>query len=166
MLAAKRGLRVAPVPPKTADLTRPGRPAKGTSGRDEGTAVLIEPRNNQRCASWPCRQGHPPLTVEHPMVGETVPHTQKFGFVKSVHANTEQCVASLGLTTPAAPAPARMERLNMKQYPGCRFWSEPRAAPHSCATQPGRFTRMSLTHCVRPDSQRCPLDISTCREPL
>src|ERR1039457_4864498 len=41
------------------------------AGRDEGTGALIEPRNNQKSASWPCRHGHPQLTVVHPMVGET-----------------------------------------------------------------------------------------------
>ena len=47
MLAPKWGLRVAPVPPKTADLTRPGTATRGISGRDEGTGVLIEQRNRR-----------------------------------------------------------------------------------------------------------------------
>ena len=50
MLAPKRGLRVAPVPPKTADLPRPARGAGTMAGRDEGTGALIEPRNNQEKA--------------------------------------------------------------------------------------------------------------------
>jgi hypothetical protein len=45
MLARGRGLRVAPVPSKTADLSRPGAAARTMAGRDEGTGVSIEPRN-------------------------------------------------------------------------------------------------------------------------
>jgi hypothetical protein len=45
MLAPKRGLRVAAVPPQAANLTGPARDADGMAGRDEGTGVLIEPRN-------------------------------------------------------------------------------------------------------------------------
>ena len=71
MLAPKRGLRVAPVPPQAADLTRPARGAGTMPGRDEGTGALIEPRNNQKRASWSCRQHHPSLTVDDPIVGET-----------------------------------------------------------------------------------------------
>ncbi len=46
MLAPKRSLRVAPVPPKTADLTRPGAAAGAMAGRDEGTDVGTHP-------AWP-----------------------------------------------------------------------------------------------------------------
>src|SRR4051794_41606910 len=46
MLAAKRRLRVAPVPPQAADLTRPARLARTMPGRDEGTGASIEPRKN------------------------------------------------------------------------------------------------------------------------
>ena len=49
----------------------PKRGAGTMPGRDEGTGVLIEPRNNQKRASWPCGQDQPSLTVGHPMVGET-----------------------------------------------------------------------------------------------
>jgi len=45
MLAPKRGLCVAPVPPHAANLTGPARDALGMAGRDEGTGALIEPRN-------------------------------------------------------------------------------------------------------------------------
>jgi hypothetical protein len=45
MLAPKRGLRVAAVPPHAANLTGPARDAGGMAGRDEGTGALIEPRN-------------------------------------------------------------------------------------------------------------------------
>src|SRR5271168_1417647 len=51
MLAAKRRLRVAPVPPQAADLTRPARGAGPMPGRDEGTGASIEPRNNHERAS-------------------------------------------------------------------------------------------------------------------
>ena len=51
MLAAKRRLRVAPVPPQAADLTRPARGAGIMPGRDEGTGASIEPRNNHKQAS-------------------------------------------------------------------------------------------------------------------
>ena len=97
MLAPKRGLRVAPVPPKAADLTRParGRRDNGRSGRRNrrfdrtkeqprarrGLAVTIIRRLqsitqwwatlHKRRTSWPCRHDHPSLTVDHPMVGET-----------------------------------------------------------------------------------------------
>jgi hypothetical protein len=71
MLAPKRGLRVAPVPPRAADLTRSKPGARGMPGRDEGTGPLIEPRNHQKPAAPPCCQDHPSLTVAHPMVGET-----------------------------------------------------------------------------------------------
>jgi hypothetical protein len=45
MLAPKRGLRLAPVPPQAAHF--PGRraPARKMAGRDGGTGALIEPRN-------------------------------------------------------------------------------------------------------------------------
>jgi hypothetical protein len=51
MLAAKRRLRVAPVPPQAADLTRPARVVGTMPGRDEGTGASIEPRNNGEQAS-------------------------------------------------------------------------------------------------------------------
>jgi hypothetical protein len=70
MLAPKRGLRVAPVPPKTADLTRParGRRNMGRSGRRNRH---FDRTNEQPRTSWPCRYGYPSLTVGRPMVGET-----------------------------------------------------------------------------------------------
>src|SRR5487761_1898225 len=80
MHAPKGGLRVAPVPPKTADLTRPGMAARAMAGRDEGTGVLIEQRN--RCGNASC------LAVRiTPRIQSTTqwggrlntPHTQKFG---------------------------------------------------------------------------------------
>ncbi len=71
MLAPKQGLPVAPVPPKTADLTRPARGAGTMAGRDEGTGALIEPRNNRAQASRSCRNHHLSLTICHPIVGET-----------------------------------------------------------------------------------------------
>ena len=71
MLAAKRRLRVAPVPPQAADLTRPPRAARTMPGRDEGTGASIEPRNNHEQAFWPCCHHHSSRTVGHPMVGET-----------------------------------------------------------------------------------------------
>ena len=43
--ARYRALRVAPVPPKTADLPRPGAAARKMAGRDGGTGALIEQRN-------------------------------------------------------------------------------------------------------------------------
>ena len=70
MLAPKRGLRVAPVPPKTADLTRltRGRRDDGRSGRRNRRCDRTKERT--RLAS-PCRHHHPSITVVHPMVGET-----------------------------------------------------------------------------------------------
>ena len=74
MLAPKRGLRVAPVPPQVAaDLTRSGCGAGAMPGRDEGTGASIEPRNNRKQALWGCRRDHPLLTVEDPMMGGTEP---------------------------------------------------------------------------------------------
>jgi hypothetical protein len=46
-------------------------PARTMAGRDEGTGALIEPRNNQKQAPWSCPHDRPPLTVDHPMAGET-----------------------------------------------------------------------------------------------
>src|SRR6202790_3435596 len=70
MLAPKRGLRVAPVPPKTADLTRParGRRDNGRSGRRN---TCFDRTKEQSRTSWPCRHDRSSLTVRHPMVGET-----------------------------------------------------------------------------------------------
>ena len=51
MLAAKRRLRVAPVPPQAADLPRPARGAWTMPGRDEGTGAAIEPRNSHAQAA-------------------------------------------------------------------------------------------------------------------
>src|SRR6201996_6836974 len=77
MLAAKRRLRVAPVPPHAADLTPPARGAPVMPGRDEGTAAAVEPRNNhkqaprlavnticrlQSLAQWWVRLNHAPHT--------------------------------------------------------------------------------------------------------
>ena len=67
MLAAKRRLRGAPVPPQAADLSPPPRVAAAMPGRDEGTGAAIEPRNNHE----PCRHDHPSPTVVRPMVGAT-----------------------------------------------------------------------------------------------
>ena len=80
MLAPKWGLRVAPVPPKTADLTRPGAAARGISGRDEGTGVLIEPRNKCGHASYLAVTIIRRLqSVTQWWVRPNKPHTQKFG---------------------------------------------------------------------------------------
>jgi len=70
MLAPKRGLRVAPVPPKPADLTRPprGRLDNGRSG--QRNRRLDRTKEQSRVPSH-CRLNHPSLTVVHPMVGET-----------------------------------------------------------------------------------------------
>src|ERR1700728_1937069 len=71
-LAAKRRLRVAPVPPQAAaDLTPPARVARTMPGRDEGTGASIEPRNNRKASVSACRQHHPSLTVTRPMGGAT-----------------------------------------------------------------------------------------------
>ena len=48
MLAAKRRLRVAPVPPRAADLTPPPPGAVRMPGRDEGTGTALESRNNDQ----------------------------------------------------------------------------------------------------------------------
>ena len=70
MLAPKRGLRVAPVPPKLADLTRPprGRPDNGRPGRRNRH---FDRTKEQSHGSSPCGHDQPSLTVAHPMGGET-----------------------------------------------------------------------------------------------
>src|SRR6185312_15048177 len=70
VLAPKRGLRVAPVPPKTADLTRParGRRDNGRSGRRNRR---FDRTKEQLRVSSPCRHEHPSPNVGRPMVGET-----------------------------------------------------------------------------------------------
>jgi hypothetical protein len=70
MLAPKQGLRVAPVPPKSADLTRPprGRLDNGRSGRRNRR---FDRTKEQPRTSSPCGHDHPSLTVVHPMVGQT-----------------------------------------------------------------------------------------------
>ena len=45
MLAPKRGLRVAAVPPQAANLPRLARDADGMAGRDEGTVALNKQTN-------------------------------------------------------------------------------------------------------------------------
>ncbi|MDE2392021.1 MAG: hypothetical protein KGL65_10480, partial [Rhodospirillales bacterium] len=80
MLAPTRGLRVAPVPPKTADLTRPGTAARTVAGRDEGTAVSIEPKNNGRhvfCLA--VEDAHRLQSFTQWWVRLIRPHTQKCG---------------------------------------------------------------------------------------
>jgi hypothetical protein len=39
--------------------------------KDEGTGALIEPKNMDQQASWPCRNDHSKDTVTCPTVGET-----------------------------------------------------------------------------------------------
>ncbi len=70
MLATKRRLRVAPVPPKTADLTRlaRGRRNNGRSGRRNRR---FDRTKEQPRASGPCRHDRPSIPVVHPIVGET-----------------------------------------------------------------------------------------------
>src|SRR5258708_32624015 len=80
MLAPKWELRVAPVPPKTADLTRPGTAARRISGRDEGTGVLIEPRNKRGHTSRLALTNIGRLqSVTQCWVRLNTPHTQNFG---------------------------------------------------------------------------------------
>ena len=80
MLAPKRGLRVAPVPPQAADLTQPGSAVTTMPGRDEGTGALIEPRNTPRSshrlavAVIRCLQ-----SLAQWWGRLNTPHTQKFG---------------------------------------------------------------------------------------
>ena len=79
MLAPKRGLRVAPVPPKPADLTRLARGPLDNAGRDEGTGTSIEPRNNRarrRLAVTIIRRLQ---SFTQWWVRLNKPHTQKFG---------------------------------------------------------------------------------------
>src|SRR5574340_591351 len=81
MLAAKRRLRVAPVPPQAADLPCPARGAWTAPGRDEGTAAAVEPRN--------CQGRGLGLALDHVTCLQSLaqwwvrlnqPHTQKFGW--------------------------------------------------------------------------------------
>src|ERR1700681_4942590 len=66
----KRGLRVAPVPPKTADLTRPVRGSRN-NGRAGRRNRRFDRTKEQSRVSSPCGLNHSSLTVVHPMVGET-----------------------------------------------------------------------------------------------
>src|SRR5580704_7931493 len=70
MLAPKRELLVAPVPPKTADLTRLTRDRRddGRSGRRNRR---LDRTKEQPGVLSPCSRHHPSLTVAHPVVGET-----------------------------------------------------------------------------------------------
>jgi hypothetical protein len=79
MLAPKRGLRVAAVPPRAANLTGLARDADGMAGRDEGTGALIEPRNmDQRASIGACRIAiRPILLLTQWWVRLKTPHTQK-----------------------------------------------------------------------------------------
>ena len=94
MLAPKWGLRVAPVPPKTADSTWPGTAARGISGRDEETGVLIEPRNKcghtSRLAVTIIRRLQ---SVTQWWVRLNTPHTQKFGHFPSAPTPFRPCPA-------------------------------------------------------------------------
>src|SRR5271156_7053188 len=73
MLAPKPGLRVAPVPPKPAELS--GRATENRDRRDNGRSGRRNRRfdrtKEQSRMSWTCRHDHPSLTVGHPMVSET-----------------------------------------------------------------------------------------------
>ena len=71
MLAPRRGLRVAPVPPQAANVTTPARDADGMPGRDAGTGTLIEPRNMGQPSIPVCQVGHSLDTVTCPIGGET-----------------------------------------------------------------------------------------------
>jgi len=79
MLAPKRSLRVAPVPPKTADLTRPGAAARTMAGRDEGTGISIEPRNNRAHRGLAVAIARRLQSLAQWWVRLTKPRTQKFG---------------------------------------------------------------------------------------
>ena len=83
MLAPKRSLRVAPVPPKTADLTRPGAAARAMAGRDEGTGVWIEPRNNRARRGLAVTIVRRLQSLAQWWVRLTKPHTQKFGYFRA-----------------------------------------------------------------------------------
>jgi hypothetical protein len=87
MLAPERGLRVAAVPPRAANLTGLARDADGMAGRDEGTGALIEPRNMDQREISEYRSlpnSHPPDTITYPMVGETenASHTENLTLPK------------------------------------------------------------------------------------
>jgi hypothetical protein len=80
MLAAKRRLRVAPVPPQAADLTPPATAAINKVGRGEGTGALTEQRNIWCAAAgdWPTKRL--PDNVRSLMKTRPSPsRTQKFG---------------------------------------------------------------------------------------
>lgn len=90
MLAPKRSLRVAPVPPKTADLTRPGAAARTMAGRDEGTGISIEPRNNRAHRGLAVAIARRLQSLAQWWVRLTKPHTQKFGYSPWVRAKNRR----------------------------------------------------------------------------
>src|SRR6202521_6482103 len=90
MLAPKRGLRVAPVPPKTADLTRPVRGSRN-NGRSGRRNRRFDRTKEQSKPHGPSRPGiaiaaritdHSQLATQW-WVRLNTPHTQKFGHSQS-----------------------------------------------------------------------------------
>ena len=71
MLALKRGLRVAPVPPQAADLTQPERGRRNDAKSGRRNRRFNRTKERSRTSVWPCRLDHTSLTVGRPMVGET-----------------------------------------------------------------------------------------------
>jgi hypothetical protein len=92
MLAPKRGLRVAPVPPQAAHLTGLARdcPENGRSGRRNRCFDRTKEHGLSR--TWTCRVGKDPVTVAHPMVGETenASHTE----ILTLPQNRLNCLSS------------------------------------------------------------------------
>ena len=67
MLAAKRRLRVAPVPPQAADLTRPARVAPGNAKSGRRNRRRNRTKEQIRPSIQPWRHDHPSHTVVRPM---------------------------------------------------------------------------------------------------
>ena len=67
MLAAKRRLRVAPVPPQAADLTRPARVAPGNARSGRRNSRCNRTKEQIRPSIQPCCHDHPSHTVVRPM---------------------------------------------------------------------------------------------------
>jgi hypothetical protein len=79
MLAQKRGLGVAPVPPKTAHLTRTARAAGTMPDRDEATRALIEQSNIRARPGFVVTITRRLQCVTRCRLRLNTSHTQKFG---------------------------------------------------------------------------------------
>ena len=151
MLALQEGLRVAPVPPKAADLTRlpRGRRDIGRSGRRNRRfgQTKEQPRAPRGLAATiVCR-----LQSSHPMVGETehASHTE----IRTLPRPMEPHLSTHAKTIP----PTHQQTVDPRCIPSSR---PPRTSP-SCAAH-----RMSRSCSRRPPCSACPRWASPTAIPL